>query len=241
MKHNKSLNNLQNVIKSFKNEFKSFPKKLDRSIVTINKSESIVSSLHSIYLELQSKRITGKGLTEKESDILRAMLVFSASGLDSVVKQLIRDTLLEITRKNDNVQKQLEKFIEKKLKTKDSEGSDIVDIKNLANVLATPSPFERIVGIEKKELTSGSLQSKDELLRIASIFAIEPKEICDDVEQLKDAFIIRNQIIHEMDINFESTSNRRTPRNNKEMCFYSNLLLKVGSNFIKAVKIKLEN
>ena len=135
----------------------------------------------------------------------------------------------------------MEKFIEKKLKTKDSEGSDIVDIKNLANVLATPSPFERIVGIEKKELTSGSLQSKDELLRIASIFAIEPKEICDDVEQLKDAFIIRNQIIHEMDINFESTSNRRRPRNNKEMCFYSNLLLKVGSNFIKAVKIKLEN
>lgn len=229
------------TILSFKGEFKSSPKKLERAIVAINKSQSIVTSLHSIYIDLQSKRKTRKGLTEKESDILRAMLVFSASGLDSVVKQLIRDTLLEITRKNDDVQKQLEKFIENKLKAKDNEGSDIVNIKNLANVLATPSPFERILRIEEKELTSGSLQSRDELLRIATIFAIEPKEICTDLEKLKEAFDIRNQIIHEMDIDFESSSNKRRPRNHKRMCFYSNLLLEVGSKFIKAVKNKLEN
>lgn len=239
MSQNRKISNHRSVIKSFKDEFKSFPKKLERSIVTINKSQSIVSSLHNIYLDLQSKRKTGKGLTEKESDILRAMLVFSASGLDSVIKQLIRDTLLEITRKNDDVQKQLEKFIEKKLKTKDAEGLDIINVKNLANVLATPSPFEKIIRIEEKELTSGSLQSKDELLRIATIFAIEPKEICKNLEHLKEAFIIRNQIIHEMDINFDSLSNRRRSRNTKIMCLYSNLLLEVSSNFIKAVKNKL--
>jgi hypothetical protein len=168
------------------------------------------------------------------------MLVFSASGLDSVVKQLIRDTLLDVTRKDPNVQKQLEKFIEKKLKMKDNSGIDTVDLKNLANILSTPSPFERIVRTEEKELTSGSLQSKDELLRIATIFAIEPKEIYGNIEQLKEAFDIRNEIIHAMDIDFTSLSNRRRPRNSRKMCFYSNLLLIVGKNFIYAVKNKLD-
>lgn len=231
--------NTKKNILVFNKNLNQYPKKLTKSIIILQKSQTVVSSLHSIYVGLQKGRVSSKGLTEKESDVLRAMLVFSASGLDSVAKQLVRDTLLDVTKKDEASQKQLEKYIERKLKTKNIDGDDMLDIKNLSIILANPSPFERIVRLQEKEITSGSLQSKDELLRIASIFAITPDQICKDLDELTKAFEIRNQIIHEMDINFEGSGNSRRHRNSDQMCLYSNLLLEVGSNFIEAIKTKL--
>ena len=83
------------------------------------------------------------------------------------------------------------------------------------------------------------MQSKDELLKIAAIFAIIPEQICTNIDELAKAFEIRNQIIHEMDINFEGSVNSRWHRNSQKMCLYVNLLLEVGSNFIEAIKGKL--
>jgi hypothetical protein len=41
----------------------------------------------------RERRATGGALTDAEQDLLRAMLVFAAAGLDSLLKQLIRDAL----------------------------------------------------------------------------------------------------------------------------------------------------
>lgn len=213
--------------------------KLKKSIIIIKKTQKVVNSLFSVYESVQKSRKSNKGLTEKEGDILRSMLIFSASGLDSVVKQLVRDTMLDVTKKNLEVQKQLEKYIERKLKTKNTEGVDILDMKFVSQVLATRSPYERIIEIEIDELTGGSLQSKDELLKIASTFAIEPNQITKNVERLKEIFDARNQMIHEMDINLKSASNKRRNRNGETMCSYSNELIQVGCNFILAVNAKL--
>lgn len=227
-------------IKTFEKKLKDYPEELERTIIIFLKSQRVVSSLYGVYLALQKSRKSKKGLTERESDVLRAMLVFAASGLDSVVKQLVRDTLPVAAEKHLDVQKQMEKYIERRLKTRNTEGADIVDLKSLSAILVAPSTFKRVIGLYIDDLTAGSLQSRDELIRIGSIYAIETQKICDDLEGLKSAFEARNQIIHEMDINLRSGSNRRRPRNSSQMCKFSNLMLGMGSNFIEAVRLKLE-
>ena len=49
-------------------------------------------------------------------------------------------------------------------------------------------------------LTSQSLQSKDQLLRVGSFFDIQSNSITNDPNRLAGIFTARNQIVHEMDI-----------------------------------------
>lgn len=57
--------------------------------------------------------------TDEEQDILRAMLIFSSAGLDSMVKQLIRDALPEIIRKSEGAFEMFKTHIERKMKRGD--------------------------------------------------------------------------------------------------------------------------
>lgn len=230
---------MKNLLNTHKKNSKIYKKCLKQSIVLFTKSQQIVTALHSVYLDLQKGRTSKKGLTEKETDVLRAMLIFSASGLDSVLKQLVKDTLLLSAKKNQDVQMQLENFIEKKLKQRNSEGKELLDYKILSRILVHQSPFEQIVNINQKDLTAGSLQSADEILKIAAAFAVTQDQICTDIKLLKEIFVVRNQIIHEQDIDLQSTKNRRRPRTHKMMIEYSNLLMSVSSNFIEIVNTRL--
>src|SRR5437762_13871303 len=58
---------------------------------------------------LERQKGGGGALTVAEQDLLRAMLVFAAAGLDSLVKQLIRDALRTLSARDRAVQAELDR------------------------------------------------------------------------------------------------------------------------------------
>lgn len=90
-----------------------------------------------------------------------------------------------------------------------------------------------------RELTSSSLQSKDQLLRVAGYFAIPANEMRVNVNQLKTAFDARNQIAHEMDILLGQPNRGRRQRKRKTMHDYTSLILMVAVSFYQAVEQRL--
>lgn len=71
-----------------------------------------------------------------------------------------------------------------------------------AAALVAPDIKAHLVDALANELTAGSLQSPDELKRVAVFLGANPKKIVANEDSLKQAFHARNQIIHEMDIDF---------------------------------------
>lgn len=208
--------------------------RVKNSIVTLEKTCQIITRFLKVYENIGRTRNTHRNQTEEQTDILRAMFVFSASGLDSIVKQLVKDCLESIVKNNEGSQLQMKNFLIKKLKDKDS-----IDITILADLLSTPSPFDKGVSLIKDEFKNKSLQSAQELLSAGACFDISSTEITNDILKLKEVFKSRNQIIHEMDIVDITSIRRRRGRPLHMMCEYTNLMLETANKFITAVENKL--
>jgi len=64
-----------------------------------------LSSSQNFYNIYQMHRKGSKGVTTyQDQDLLRAMLVFACSGLDSIIKQLIKDVLAKVIIKDKGSQ-----------------------------------------------------------------------------------------------------------------------------------------
>lgn len=169
--------------------------------------------------------------TDEEQDLLRAMLVMAAAGLDSMVKQLVRDALRPIVRADLQAQRGLERYISARLQSA-SPGF-------LSSVLASPSPTEAVNREYVSDLTGSSLQSASELARAASAFGLEPGAVGIDFEELRAIYDVRNKIIHELDINFETPRRVRTVRQVGTMVRHTNALLRIGEQFLLGVDGKV--
>lgn len=182
-----------------------------------------------------------------EQDLLRAMLVFSCSGLDAVIKQLIADALAKVVEKDRGAQHEFQKFVERRLK-KSSLNDDKADLATLptgtldasllASVLVQENPRVLLVELLKKTLSNDSLQSKDQLLRVGAHFAITKDQILKDENTTKEGFQIRNEIIHEMDVNLTGQKKRRQ-RTHDNMVKFSKNMLSIAGRFIEEVEKKL--
>lgn len=203
---------------------------------THNTSESFLDAFESVR-RVRNARGTA---TNDEQDLLRAMLLFASAGLDSIVKQLVRDTLPLITEHDIGAHKEFEKFAAKELggKSVDSPLSTL-DVKTLASLIVEDSPKGALIQRLVKSLTSDSLQSLDQLLRVAAHFGITADEIYKDHKKLREVFSVRNKISHEMDIDFSQRNRNRFPRRKEDMIGYTNILLSVADNFLRAVDKKL--
>jgi len=177
--------------------------------------------------------------TDPEQDLLRAGLIFTTAGLDAMVKQLVRDALHSVLLKDEGATQQLTDYVETCLRRPSGTGEMQLDAKYLAAVLTHPSPREAIEKALLKQLTSNSLQSKDELLRVAAYFAIPARSITVDVNLLRDIFTVRNEIAHEMDVNFGAPNRRRRSRRRDHMVEYAREILRIGTRFLAAVQAKL--
>src|SRR6266513_3263279 len=142
----------------------------------------ILCSAHeaaSSFLELFEKERTrrkAKGAsTDEEQDLLRAMLVFASSGLDSMLKQLVTDTLPSVITKEKGAHELFRDHIERKLK----KGVE-TDAKYLATVLACAEPQRLMMDDVVQSLCASSLQSKDQLLKVAAHFNIASKKLSTD-------------------------------------------------------------
>lgn len=170
--------------------------------------------------------------TDKEQDILRAMLVMACAGLDAGLKQVIRDALPILLQTNPDAQFGLEKFVERQLR---GEETDLTtNTKYLAKMLASASPYKRVIESYIDVLTGDSLQSADQLFKAIKALGIEPKSLDLDKTALKPVFDARNQIIHELDIDLEGERRKRILRSMPEMTAWTDQILKLTAAIIQA-------
>ncbi len=172
--------------------------------------------------------------TDHEQDLMRAALIFAAAGLDSLVKQLVRDTLQMIISKNKGAHAQFTDFVHSKLKR--TEGPDL---RFLADAIAADRPTRHLQQQLISDLTGQSLQSKDQLLRVAAYFAIPASELCDDLTKLQQIFHARNQIAHEMDILLGQKNRGRRQRTTDQMKEFASNVLETAKAFYLAVEKRL--
>jgi hypothetical protein len=172
--------------------------------------------------------------TDHEQDLLRAALLFAAAGLDAMVKQLIRDALGKVQESDPGSKQQFSEYLQARLAR-----TPPIDVKMLAQALMADSPREHMRNELFRELTGSSLQSKDQLLKVAAHFAIGAQQLTSNLDQLKKTFDARNQIAHEMDIQFGQINRGRRSRTLEQMTEHTTLLLKVACAFYAEVEKKV--
>lgn len=199
-------------------------------------SESMLNTFESI----RTARKAHGAPTDEEQDLLRAMLVFAGAGLDAMLKQLIRDALPSVLKRDLRAREELEKFSSKRLlRDGDDEISAGLNIKVLARVLLADSARSVLIELLIEQLTAGSLQSVEELFRILPYFGLDATGVGVSQAELKPVFQCRNLLIHELDIDFDQKNRNRFPRRKEDMKKHTEKLLRVSSQILAAVDGKL--
>lgn len=175
--------------------------------------------------------------TDEEQDILRAMLVFASAGLDSMVKHLVREALPSVIRRATEPNKEFRGFVERHMKM--CAADDKPNYELLIGVLLSESPRAMMVASLVAELTNQSLQSVDQLFAVGAYFNAPSQSICPRPNELKQVFNIRNQIVHEMDIDFSQPNRNRRPRRRDDMVAAANQILEAADKFLAVVDSKL--
>jgi hypothetical protein len=177
--------------------------------------------------------------TDEEQDILRAMLVMAAAGLDSMTKQLVRDALALVINVNDQARDGLQKYIAKQFASDIELASEGKSTRFVAALLASPNLPAKAAHEYVRHLTSGSLQSAEELLKIAAAFGLTRDRMKTDFQSLRGIFDVRNKIIHELDINLQAPRRKRNIRMHNDMVRFANALLAAGEDLLVAVNQEL--
>lgn len=214
-----------------------------------DRTEESVNHFFEIYTEL------GRGKTGAPShsrqDLLRAMLVFASAGIDIFLKQIIKNSLPAVIETDNGAQTMFIQFIERRLKkTRESDKivsiqeNTQVDIKFIAGAIGSNDTRNYLLKEYEKDLVNSSLQSRDEIFRVAAAFAITSEKILGKIkaDSLKDVFLARNDVIHEMDIDFNKTVASDTKkRKQDETVKQCKIIFEIMNNFLKEVSLKLEN
>ncbi len=192
------------------------------------------SSFLHIFNVTQSNRQAQGPPADEEQDLLRAMLVFASAGLDSMVKQLVIDALPLVINQNRGADEKFRDYVERRIRR-----SGEIDYRLLANVLTSDRPKDGLVENLVSELTSVSLQSTEQLLRVGASFDVPSNEICPDIQQLNRIFRVRNEIVHEMDVDLTQSNRNRRPREKEVMIDFTNEIFRVAKAFLEGVEGKL--
>ena len=172
--------------------------------------------------------------TDQEQDLLRAMLAFACAGLDSMIKQVVRDALESVIDRSERAHGNFRVYVEKRLARQGT-----LDPKFLAGVLTGTDPRTVLIAELVGELTSQSLQSKDHVLRAASFFDIPSNALTSDIRLLDRIFQARNQISHEMDVDLNQPNRNRRPRRKNAMISHTETILQLANAFLVEVDQRL--
>jgi hypothetical protein len=175
--------------------------------------------------------------TDDEQDLLRAMLVMAAAGLDSMLKQLIRDAMPSLVKVSPPVREGLEKFVTRSIRGDAEVSEPLSGAKFLARVLAGESQQSQVIEEYIRELTGASLQSPSELAKAVQALGLANVKI--DVPRFREIFDLRNKIIHELDINLDGDRRKRNVRGRDPMMTHTNALLEIGEKILGAVDKQL--
>ena len=195
---------------------------LTKSNMILESLKNTINSFFNLY------NISGN--EEEKQNILRAIIIFSCSGVDAIVKQLINDTLEYVIEHDEGAFNQFKQFSTKKIQNKSETNYNL-----LTELLVSEHPRKILISSLKNELTQNSLQSAEELFRVASYFNIETKILEPNDKELKRIFKVRNQITHELDVDMDSKTFALRERNLKEVQGFSKHLLDLSEKFIELV------
>ena len=172
--------------------------------------------------------------SDTREDLLRAMLIFAGAGLDSMAKQLVRDAMAQVIQLQDGARENLRDFVERRLRRDDPQA-----VRLLAIALTSNQPRAELISELVDELTGGSLQSAEELSRLAAYFDVPTVELIPDFKLLSTIFAVRNQIAHELDADFSQDAGHRRPRERDEMVDYATELFRVAGKLLAAVEARV--
>ncbi len=169
-------------------------------------------------------------------NLLRSMILFSCSGIDAVVKQLILETLDSVIERDIGAQNQLKSFVAKKIKKNSDTNYSLI-----AEILVTKNSRAFLIDMLKSELSFDSLQSSDQLYKVAGFFNIPTNRIIreNDKEILKRVFDTRNKIVHQMDLNLEDDEIESCVHDINTVEVFYNTIVTVSTSFINEVNEKL--
>ena len=193
------------------------------------------SSFLDIFEAARQARNAKGAPTDEEQNLLRAMLVFASAGLDSMIKQLVRDALSLTIDRSEGAEDNLRRFISKRL----ARGGEL-DPEFLSTVLVSRYPRKVLVNELVTNLVSQSLQSKEQVLRAASYFDIPSVTLASDLNLLEDIFRARNEMAHEMDVDFAQPNRNRRPRRTAQMVGHTSEILRLANAFLVEVDRRLE-
>jgi hypothetical protein len=208
---------------------------LEKSDLILKECVSTLNSLLKIHDGIEVEE--GQHSEEKQ-DLLRAMFVFCAGGLDALIKQAIKDALRDLIEVNQGAHNIFMEFAEKDIQNSKRADASVLNSKLITQLLIASNPKEELKSRLIYDLTSSSLQSKDQILKIASYFDVPSNAIVNDFTKLHSIFLERNKIIHEMDINF-SGDRSRNPRDKDIVIDSINCLLEIADKFIREVDSRL--
>lgn len=207
----------------------------------LSKTFDAVNSFHSLYAGLRAGK-SGPA-THEEQDLYRAMLVFACAGLDVFVKQLVKKKIPQLVDRDAVAKDRFTAFVKKGLNLEDKK-----ILNTLALALINQSPRDVLIAEYVGSLSEDSLQSVDELYRVAAASGLDCNSIFSNETRnaLKDAFKVRNEIVHEMDINITDlekairTSGHRTRRQrvSTQMEKHTKVILELGHTLLKEYQKK---
>ena len=209
---------------------------LERAYLILQYTHDSARALLDALRKVRAAREAGRGaLTDEEQDLLRAMLVMAASGLDAMTKEILRSALPSICRKDEKARSAFQKFVERKLK---GDGSE----KFLSLILTGEDVQEGLIAQYVDELTGNSLQSVDALSKAIDALGLSGVFDQENVrrDDLQRVFRERNRIIHELDIDFEAPRRNRSSRRIGHTIQDTNRLLEVAERIYEKSREKLE-
>lgn len=174
-----------------------------------------------------------KGMpSDEEQDLLRAMVVFAGAGLDSVVKQILRDALPVALARSAGAQAKFEEFVQKNLGHRPTDDGTVLDAKFLSRILTSESPRAALLETLIGAMTADSLQSVPQLARACAYLGVDISNLGVDTRQLAEVFKMRNQIVHEMDVQLGAGPHKRRVRARDDMVASTEQLLSAGESLL---------
>ena len=120
---------------------------------------------------------------------------------------MLRDTLPTLPGTSDQAHEKFESF------AADSFGTgEIADAKMIARYLTSGDPRGRLIEDYIYELTGTSLQSAEEVQKVAGALGIDDATLRTRVNGLRTLFVARNEISHELDLQRLERPGDRTRR-----------------------------
>jgi hypothetical protein len=211
--------------------------RLRKSATILASCSRTVTSLLETFDAPGGKPRTKGSPKDTEQDVLRAMLLFAGAGLDSTIKQMMKDTIHDAIKGIHATREAFRKYIASKL-TKRSAGAEVLDTHFLSSALAADDLHDELVRHFIRKWRSGSLQSAEELLNVAELYGISEQQVGFRRADLQVVFAARNAIAHEMDAEFTSTRSRHQ-RSRAEMVKHSNVLIDVTAKLLDLVEASL--